>query len=86
MRKLQNSLGTLATAQAEMVEQSRLPGRQEWINTWGAIATSPGGNGGVSSQQLSEEAARDKALENCRTQARESDTGRWRGIHNSPND
>lgn len=39
----------------------------EWIKTWGAIATSPSGNGGVSSQQLSEEAARNKALENCRS-------------------
>ncbi|WP_046060351.1 DUF4189 domain-containing protein [Paracidovorax citrulli] len=38
----------------------------EWIKTWGAIATSPSGNGGVSSQQLSEDAARNKALENCR--------------------
>lgn len=39
----------------------------EWIKTWGAIATSPSGNGGVSSRQLSEEAARKKALENCRS-------------------
>ncbi len=39
----------------------------EWIKTWGAIATSPSGNGGVSSRQLSEDAARKKALENCKS-------------------
>ncbi|GKS92245.1 DUF4189 domain-containing protein [Acidovorax sp. SUPP2539] len=39
----------------------------EWIKTWGVIATSPSGIGGVSSRQLSEDAARKMALENCRS-------------------
>ena len=37
----------------------------EWLKTWGAIATSPSGNGGVSSQQLSKEDAEKVALRNC---------------------
>ena len=37
----------------------------EWLKTWGAIATSGSGNGGVSSQQLSKEDAEQVALRNC---------------------
>lgn len=37
----------------------------EWLKTWGAIAVSSGGGGGVSSQQLSEKDAGQVALRNC---------------------
>ena len=37
----------------------------EWLKTWGAIATSPSGNGGVSSQRLSKQDAEKVALQNC---------------------
>lgn len=37
----------------------------EWIKTWGAIATSPSGDGGVSSGRLSTQEAEDVALQNC---------------------
>lgn len=37
----------------------------EWIKTWGAIATAPNGDTGVSSKMLSKEDAESKALSNC---------------------
>ncbi|WP_218848005.1 DUF4189 domain-containing protein [Xanthomonas sp. JAI131] len=37
----------------------------EWIKTWGAIATAPNGDTGVSSKMLSKEDAESKALNNC---------------------
>ncbi|WP_223875546.1 MULTISPECIES: DUF4189 domain-containing protein [Xanthomonas] len=43
---------------------SRLTG--EWIKTWGAIATSPSGNGGVSSGRFSKNEAQSVALQNCK--------------------
>ncbi|MDR6673585.1 DUF4189 domain-containing protein [Xanthomonas sp. 1678] len=38
----------------------------EWIKTWGGIATSSSGGGGVSSGRLSKEEAEDVALQNCK--------------------
>jgi len=48
----------------EIATQSRPTG--EWIKTWGAIATSPSGDGGVSSGRLSKEQAESVALQNCK--------------------
>lgn len=50
---------------SQIVEQPRTPSG-EWIKTWGGIATSPSGGGGVSSGRLSEKEAEDAALQNCR--------------------
>lgn len=41
----------------------------EWIKTWGALAGAIGGTeGGASESQLTEDAARNKAIENCQRQ------------------
>ncbi|WP_082143384.1 DUF4189 domain-containing protein [Xanthomonas sp. NCPPB 1128] len=44
----------------------------EWIKTWGAIATSPSGNGGVSSGRASKKEAEDVAFKNCQSAGAQS--------------
>lgn len=50
---------------SEIISQPPTP-TGEWIKTWGSIATSPSGDGGVSSGRLSKKEAEDVALQNCR--------------------
>ena len=57
------------SAQCLPDDQGAAPPRPtgEWIKTWGSIATSPSGKGGVSSGRLSKEEAEDVALQNCKS-------------------
>ncbi|MXV07280.1 MULTISPECIES: DUF4189 domain-containing protein [unclassified Xanthomonas] len=56
------------SAQCLPDDEASAPSRPagEWIKTWGAIATSPSGNGGVSSGRFSKDEAQSVALQNCK--------------------